>query len=119
MELCWLTLHVRDLKTSLTFYHDLLGLPINSLEENEVIKMAMLGKKEQVKIELLEDPAHVAATNGISLGIQVSSLSQSMTYLKKKNIEILRGPITPNPNISFFFISDPDGYQVQLVESKG
>ncbi|NLK62709.1 MAG: VOC family protein, partial [Fusobacteria bacterium] len=31
-------------------------------------------------------------------------------------IDVIKGPFSPNPNIKFLYINDPDGYEVQLVE---
>ena len=39
-------------------------------------------------------------------------------YVKEKDIPIIRGPISPNPHVRFFFIKDPNGIEVQLVENK-
>lgn len=40
-----------------------------------------------------------------------------MSEIKSKGIEIDKGPFMPNPNIKFFYIKDPDGFNIQLVES--
>lgn len=119
MNFCWVTLHVSDLKKSLAFYHDLLGLPIASLQDQTEPKLAMLGEESQPKIELLEDPENRQTTSGISVGIAVKSLAETMEYLENKKVAVIRGPISPNPHIRFVFVADPDGYEVQLVESRG
>ena len=118
MHFCWVTLHVGNLEKSLSFYHDLLGLPINSRYSGNGVEMAMLGEENQPKIELLHStddqkkPVHA----DISIGIAVESLESTMTYLNSNQIKIVRGPIAPNNFVRFIFIHDPDGYEVQLVE---
>jgi lactoylglutathione lyase len=120
MNFCWVTLHVRNFDKSLEFYHDVLCLPICSRHGADAMQIAMLGEENQPKIELLfnstEPDKH--ACSGISIGLTVSySLEETTEYLRGKNIPILRGPIAPNPHIRFMFITDPDGYEVQLVEN--
>ena len=118
MNFCWATLHVRDFEKSLAFYNGVLGLPIASQHGGNGMKIAMLGEKDQAKIELLQGPDAPEAPlhSDISIGIAVESLDATMDYLKEKNIPILRGPISPMPHVRFLFIEDPDGYEVQLVE---
>ncbi len=121
MEFCWITIQVNDLEESLKFYHGLLGLKIASrFKAGENIEIAMLGEENKPKIELIDDKNsnNRINTEGISIGFQVDSLDQTMEYLKDKGITIKRGPFSPNPSISFFFISDPNGIDIQLVENK-
>jgi len=37
--------------------------------------------------------------------------------LKEKCMDILSGPYQPNPHIKFFYLLDPNGLKVQLVEN--
>lgn len=60
-----------------------------------------------------------AFDSAITVGIAVDSIDSAMSLLKKHNISIARGPLSPNPSIQFLFITDPDGYEVQLVEMRG
>jgi len=38
--------------------------------------------------------------------------------LKGKGIPVFAGPFEPSPHIKFFYIKDPNGYKIQLVEFK-
>lgn len=120
MSFCWVTLPVKNFEQSLTFYHDILGLPVVSSHSHVGMKMAMLGEEHQPKVELLyqEYNQKEKMYSDISIGIQVKSLNETIEYLKTKDIEIIRGPISPNEHVQFAFIHDPDGYEVQLVEMK-
>ena len=40
-----------------------------------------------------------------------------MELLKDNNIPIKRGPISPAPSSTFFFVDDPDGIEVQIVQN--
>ncbi|WP_394526223.1 VOC family protein [Lacrimispora sp. JR3] len=120
MNFCWVTLHVGNFEESLAFYHEVLKLPVSSRHSGGGVEMAMLGKEGQPKVELLCDGNAQSGQkqSGISVGISVNSLEETMEYLDKLGIPVLRGPISPNPSTRFIFIHDPDGYEVQLVEMK-
>lgn len=120
MNFCWVTLPVADFKKSLEFYHGLLGIPINSKHEGDGMEMAMLGEENQPKIEIifLQENKSKKLTSDITVGLAVDSLESTIEFLKEHKIPISRGPFSPNPNIQFLFIKDPDGYEVQLVEMK-
>lgn len=118
MSFCWVTLQVKNLEDSLSFYHDTLGLPVNSRHSGNGIEMVMLGEEKQPLIELLCNKHAVKESfqSDISVGIKVKNLEDTIEYLKSKQISVLRGPIEPAPGTRFLFIQDPDGYEVQLVE---
>ena len=41
-----------------------------------------------------------------------------MEHMKAQGVEITAGPIQPNPNTRFFFIKDPDGLTLEIIEQK-
>ena len=117
LRLNWITLRVRDLAASLQFYNQVLGLPIERRFESRGKQIAMLSMDGQAKLELIQGSEQVVKPEcGISLGFEVESLEEAMNYLEKQGIPIARGPIAPNPHLSFFYILDPDGFEVQLAE---
>ena len=117
LRLNWITLRVRDLAASLQFYNQVLGLPIERRFESRGKQIAMLSMDGQAKLELIQGSEQVVKPEcGISLGFEVESLEEAMNYLEKQGIPIARGPIAPNPRLSFFYILDPDGFEVQLAE---
>lgn len=120
MKFCWVTLHVKNFEESLSFYHGILGLPVCSKHSGNGVEIAMLGEEDQPKVELLQsgEGGEEAFHSDISVGIAVESLESTMEYLESKQIPVIRGPISPNPSTRFIFIKDPDGYEVQLVETK-
>ncbi|MNW69816.1 Glyoxalase-like domain protein [compost metagenome] len=52
----------------------------------------------------------------MSIGYEVNSLDEAMERLAELNIPIVRGPIQPNPHLRFIYITDPNGFEVQLAE---
>jgi len=119
MELCWVTLHVENLETSLHFYQTILGLPLSRrFVSGGIVEIAMLGKAGVPMVELIcssNDPVEKSAP-GITLGFEVESLDAAMEHMKNNHVPILRGPMSPNPTLRFCYVKDPDGYDVQLVE---
>jgi len=120
MEFCWVTLPVKDIETSLAFYRGILGLPIAYRHGGEGVEIAMLGAADQPKIELIQrrSGSDARSHSDITVGISVPDLIEAIRYVKAHQVVILRGPFAPNPHISFAYVQDPDGYEVQLVEAK-
>lgn len=121
VNLCWITLSVKNMRESLKFYNELLGIEIfKRFSPNPGVDIAMIGKKDGPKVELIcsGDNNSRIQTRGISIGFQVNSLDEIMEYMKEKGISIKRGPISPSAGVRFFFIEDPDGVEIQIVESR-
>lgn len=120
MKFCWCTIHVSNMKASLKFYQEIVGLEIDSnINGENGLEIYFLGKGE-TKVELIYDPADKGTpiSQNISLGFQVESVDQKMAFVKENNIPIHSGPFKPNPYIEFFYVTDPNGLKIQFVENK-
>lgn len=117
MKFQWTTIQVTNLDNSLKFYKDLLGMKIAKVIEGGNHQIVMLGEDDDAKIELI--PISTASRenlgNGVSIGIAFKQLDDLVKKIKSKNIPVV-GPITPMPDIRFFFVNDPDGYTIQLLD---
>lgn len=117
MKFQWTTIQVTNLDNSLKFYKDLLGMKIAKVIEGGNHQIVMLGEDDDSKIELI--PISTASRenlgNGVSIGIAFKQLDDLVEKIKSKNIPVV-GPITPMPDIRFFFVNDPDGYTIQLLD---
>ena len=119
MKFCWSTLRVKNMEESIRFYTDLLGLEVaNQFKGGPGVEIAFLGNGA-TKIELICDGGsrEINVGNDISWGFEVDSLDQALALVKEKGISVDSGPIQPNPNVKFFFIKDPNGMKIQLVEN--
>jgi lactoylglutathione lyase len=117
LSMNWITLRVRDMEASLDFYHRILGLPIDRRFESRGRQIVMLGKEGQPKIELIEvTDSFMKPESGVSVGFEVASVDEAIENLKSQSISIARGPVSPNPHLRFFYVLDPDGFEVQLAE---
>ncbi|HEX2985641.1 MAG TPA: VOC family protein [Caproiciproducens sp.] len=119
MSLNWVTFKVGNLEKSLFFYCKLLNLDIAAKFGSPEHQIVMLGKEGEAKIELIWEPQTKIDNpgNGVSIGLEADDLDR-LTGLLQENGYKTVGPVSPNPKIRFFFVKDPDGYTVQLVEQK-
>ncbi|MEI6101671.1 MAG: VOC family protein [Eubacteriales bacterium] len=120
MKFCWCTIQVKDMEESLTFYQEIVGLPLTKrFRGGDVVEIAFLGN-EPTKVELIcntKQPPE-GSGKGISLGFEVGNLDDAMQSINEKGIKIEGGPFAPNPQTRFFYIKDPNGVKVQFVENK-
>ena len=118
MKQLWTTLFVNDIEKSMAFYTDVLGLPLNKrYQPVEGIDIAFFGEGE-TQFELIErqDVKGIEHNSFVSTGFQINDVNEFINHLNKLNIEIIEGPFSPSPQMTFFYIEDPDGYKIQLVE---
>ena len=117
MKFCWTTIHVKSLKESLRFYQEVIGLKIvHQFESAPGMKIAMLGEEGQALIELIQKEGISQTSNHLSIGFMVPSIEEAMKHMEKNQVPIKSGPISPNPKTTFFFVEDPDGLEVQIVQ---
>jgi len=119
MKFCWVTINVKDLERSLSFYRDIIGLPVGrKMKPNPDMEIVFLGSGE-TQVELIcgkkAGPVHVG--KDISLGFEVESIDKFSEVLKEQNIPVNSGPFQPNPFVKFLYLLDPDGVKIQLVEN--
>ena len=119
MKLNWVTFKVSDLDKSIFFYKNLLDLEISAKFGSEGHQIVMLGKEGEAKIELIFESNNIIENpgNGVSIGLEADNLDLLVNVLKEHGYKA-SDPISPNQHIRFFYVQDPDGYTVQLVEQK-
>ncbi|MGG7096483.1 VOC family protein [Clostridium sardiniense] len=120
MNFCWSTLTVSDIEKSSKFYKNIIGLKeLRTLRPNEEMTIMFLKDNHNFNLELIENKKNDEEKifKGITLAFRVDSLYESIEDMKNKNIDIVRGPIKVSKDTKFFFIKDPDGLEIQIVES--
>lgn len=117
MKLLHNTIYVNDLNESMKFYEDILGLKLSkkfSAGPNDIAFFDAGGAEiELIKSKKYDEISH---SEYISFGFNVTSIDSTIEKFKEKGISIHSGPFQPNPNTKFFFIQDPNGVLIQLVE---
>jgi lactoylglutathione lyase len=119
MKFCWSTIMVKNMNESLKFYQEIVGLNIDRrFQAGPGMEITFLGDGE-TKVELIHDSKleEVNLGKDISLGFEINSVDEMITFVKEKGIEIHSGPFQPNPNVKYFYILDPNGLKIQMVES--
>tara|TARA_Y100001936_G_scaffold3063_1_gene2888 strand:+ start:330 stop:749 length:420 start_codon:yes stop_codon:yes gene_type:complete len=109
-------LEVKDLETSITFYHEILGMPIKNERRNWVD----LGQQSGGVLSL--HPASITTShtnsskeNGILIGLTVGDLSSAMEELSSAHVKVFRN-IQERQAGKNAIVLDPDGYLISLFE---
>lgn len=119
MTLTHITISTAKLEESIQFYQTAVGLIIaQDLRTKSPLNIVFLTDTNQtVNIELIENKEHPYEGSGLSIGFATADLDNEAERLKQAGMT--SGPvISPNPHTRFFFISDPNGVQIQFIEEK-
>lgn len=119
MKFSWATLYVKDMEESLNFYQEIVGLKIvNRFNAGPGMEIAFLGNGgTQVELIYSQADQDINMGSSISLGFEVDSLDEMITFIKEKGLEVHSGPFQPNPSTRFFFVVDPNGLKIQFIEN--
>lgn len=118
MKFLWTTILVNNMDESLKFYEGILGLKLaDRFQAGPGMEISFLGEGE-TKIELIcnVNIKKLDAGNRVTLGFNVESLDEMVQFVKDKGINIITGPVQPNPRIKYFIIQDPNGVKIQFAE---
>ena len=120
MKFIFTTVQVKDLEQSIQFYEDIIGLKLMKrfpAGPNAEIAFLADGPAE---LELICNKNETPYEYGQfpSLGFEVDDLDAALEEIKAKGIDIVSGPIQPNPKTRFFFIQDPNGLPLEIIEQK-
>lgn len=110
---------VKNLEESIMFYKEIVGLNvIRRFNAGPGMEIAFIGEGE-TKIELTcnENLKEVSFGHDISLGFEVNSVDEMMSFVVGKGIDIHSGPFQPNSHTKFFYVLDPNGLKIQFVEN--
>jgi len=114
MKFALTTLYVKDMEKSLSFYHDLLGMPvIRRLSMGPGREMAFLGTAGDVNLELITSDANVTYA-GFSIGFEVDDLEAAKERLEVNGYALKR-EIKPAPTVTLAFFNGPNGEEVELM----
>jgi lactoylglutathione lyase len=117
MDFAHVTLLVNNLEDSLQFYQEVIGLPVKRrFSLTPGLEIVFLGNG-QTEIELICDQAQADIDYGqaISLGFAVQSLEETANLMKEVGMEMSQ-IFSPSPQVKFFYVSDPNGLRIQLIE---
>jgi len=120
MRFGWITVNVKDMQSSLSFYEGVVGLKVKrKMSPMPGTEIAFLGFGDnETEVELIKNDKNDTPEYGkdISIGFEVESLDQLTELLNTKGIA-MKGPFQPGPAIKFIYVDDPNGVKVQFFES--
>jgi lactoylglutathione lyase len=121
MKFVWSTLYVKDLEQSLKFYQEIVGLSISRrFPAGPGREIVFLGDGE-TQIELIQDEKrmmNIQASGDFSWGFLTENLEATYDLCKEKGVPIYTEIVSPQPNVRFFYVLDPNGLKVQFAEQK-
>lgn len=121
-------LRVRDLDGSLAFYRDVLGLPIQFLEEYRAGQRPFVSVRIGSQLlDLVPDStfdSEAGKTAGgflhFCVGVPAGTLERTVPWLKQRGVNVLEDQPLPRMGATgmglSIYITDPDGYVVELKE---
>ena len=119
MRMLHLGLRVTDRERSLAFYAALGYAEIGSVPETEFGSLTMLQLPDDpfASLELVHDPARPVSDIGAvnHLVVQVDDLDATIADLAGRAITA-EPPTQPGPGIWTAWLTDPDGYRIELVQ---
>ncbi|MDR2360733.1 MAG: VOC family protein [Oscillospiraceae bacterium] len=122
MLLNHVSLHVRDLEKSIKFYEDALGYEkqMEMPMPDGSATLVFMGSKDggaQIELTWLKDqgekPYDIGEEEVIHLGFVVSGFEEVKAKHKEMNCIVFE-----NPMLGLYFITDPDGYWLEMVPSR-
>ena len=128
MRILHTMLRVGDLKRSLDFYVDVLGMKL--LRQNDYpdgkFTLAFVGYGDESDTTVLElthnwDTESYDLGNGYGhIAIEVEDAYKACDTIKAKGGKVIReaGPMMHGTTV-IAFVEDPDGYKIELIQAKG
>lgn len=127
MRILHTMLRVGDLKRSISFYTEILGMRLLRQKDypDGEFTLAFLGYDEEAKSTVIE-LTHNWGTEQYDLGnayghiaIEVDDVYKATEAIKQRGGKIIReaGPMNAGTTI-IAFVEDPDGYQIELIGPK-
>lgn len=120
MVFAWTTLHVGDLSKSLAFYRDIAGMQVVDQYRIEEVneEIAVLQQPGGGRLELVGKPGFVldiTPQENFSLAFEVDDAKSVMQQAGCECTAVF----DIGGGTTFNFTTDPDGYQINLIERKG
>lgn len=117
MKIEHITISVNDMEKSIEFYKSVTGITVQKdLRSYGVPVVFMADSAESTKIELFGGEDGYQGS-GLSIGFGVKDIDAEFDRVKALGYE-LSGIVSPNPTTKFFFVTDPNGVKIQLIEEK-
>lgn len=117
-----ITIQVKNMEESLSFYQDKLGF-VEVRRIDHIKGMTMIFMKDQGDgiIELIEN-TNISSDNNcigesiVSFAMSVDDIKNTINELKKNGVTIEKEPISTPSGEIIAFIKDPNGVEIEFIE---
>ena len=115
---------VNDLERTVKFYREILGLAEikrhKSPRGSELVFLKAPGSQEEIEICHFPGSEPVQVQPDLThLAFEVDSLDEFAKHLARHGLKYSDGPTTTSTGSTFAFIDAPEGYEIELIQSKG
>lgn len=120
MNITWVTIHVKDLERAKSFYGGFLGMKLErEFSPIPGMTIAFYAADNGVSIELLaaENQSTAEGSGGVSIGLMSPVYDQLLSKAQTDGI-LRRGPMVLGAGLTCFFVTDPDGTQLQIIKEQ-
>jgi lactoylglutathione lyase len=114
---------VNDLERTVAFYRDVLGLEEvhrhKSPRGSELVFLKAPGSEEQIELCCFPASGPVQVQPDLThLAFEVDDLEAFARRLQRHGLKFSDGPTTTSNGSVFAFIDAPEGYEIELIQSK-
>ena len=127
MSICRRLLHTRyrvnDIERTVKFYRDVLGLEEvrrhKSPRGSELVFLKAPESEEEIEICFFPSGGEVKVQPDLThLAFEVDSLDEFAKHLAKFGLKLSDGPTTTSSGSVIAFVDAPEGYEIELIESR-
>lgn len=122
MKFVFTTIHVQNMDQSVAFYDDLVELKVaRAFDSGRGSKVVFLTDGETGSLELVENGKYnerhdYAVNDRVSVGFRVEDIDEAYARVSEKGYPIMGDIIRTPTGVAFFYVEDPNGVPVQLIQ---
>ncbi|WP_255294868.1 VOC family protein [Bacillus sp. AFS041924] len=123
LKMKYLILYVSNLERSLTFYTESLGLPIRGnhgtyveLDTGHTV-LAMIERDNVQELTGLTYKSTETTSQTFEIGFVTADVHATIEDLRKKDVTIIKEPITKPWGQTVAYVADPDGHYIEICSS--
>lgn len=119
MKLELVTIQTKKQKESIDFYKESAGLKIQmDLRGKSPKNIVFMGNAAgEPCIELIDNPEAGYEGTGLSIGFHTDDVEKAREAVEAKGMNPTP-VISPEPDVKFFFVKDPNGLDVQFIKMR-
>lgn len=123
LALRYMILYVENLERSITFYRDLLGLPVRAEHgtyvefETGSTVLAINTRENVAEITGLNIPESINHSQTFELGFVVENVNTIVEKLRGHEVLIISEPVTKPWGQIVAYVADPDGHFIEICSA--